>query len=107
MPHERGPAAAYVTVEAQRLVLREDEDAAEVAVQTVRKGEVDDPVDTAERHCGFGAVARERPKPLALATGEKYTKRIAHQWHLCVYLRNARATGAYSSSMPARSQEGR
>ena len=79
--HQRGPAAADVAVEAERFVLGEDEDAAQVAIEAVREGEVDDAIDAAERDGGLGAVARERPEPLALAAGQENTDRVAHQGH--------------------------
>ena len=69
-PHQHGPAAANVPIEAERFVLREDEDAAQIAVQAVRERDVDDPIDAAKRHGGFGAVASERPEALALAASQ-------------------------------------
>ena len=47
--HQRRPALADVAVQAERLVLREDEDAAQVAVDAIGKRDVDDAVDAAER----------------------------------------------------------
>ena len=82
--HQRGPAVADVAVEAKRLVLRENEDAAQVAVEAVGERDVDDAVDAAEGNGGLGAVARERPEPFALAAGQQNANRIAHQGHGCL-----------------------
>ena len=54
----------------RRLVLRQDEDAAEAAVDAVGQGEVDDAVEPAERHGRLGPVAGERFEPGALAARE-------------------------------------
>ena len=79
--HQGGPAFAHVAVEAEGLVLGEDEDAAQVAVDAIGQRDVDDAVDAAEGHGGLGAVARERPQALALAAGQQDTDGIAHQGH--------------------------
>jgi len=52
------PAFADVAVEAERLVLREDVDVAQVRVDAVGEGDVDDAILTAEGDGGFGAIAR-------------------------------------------------
>jgi hypothetical protein len=65
--HQYGPTAPNVAVEAESLVLRQDEDTPQIAVETVREGYVDDAIDAAEWDGRFGAIAGERPKPLALA----------------------------------------
>ena len=57
-------------VEAVRLVLREHDDLEVARVHDVGQGEVDQPVDAAERHRGLGAVGGQRHQPLALATGQ-------------------------------------
>ena len=77
--HQRGPAAADMAVEAERFVLREDKNAAQIAVQAIGKRDVDDAIDAAERDGGFRAVARQRPKPLALAAGQENSDRVAHR----------------------------
>jgi len=79
--HDGRPAAADVAIEAEGLVLGEDEDAAEVAINAVREGDVDDAVDAAEGDGGFGAVAGERPEAFALSAGKQDTDGIAHQRH--------------------------
>ena len=81
-PHQRRPALADVAVEAQRFVLREDEHAPQVAVDAIGKRDVDDAVDAAEGHGGLGAVARERPEPLALAPARRIpmASRINGTW---------------------------
>ncbi len=77
--HQGGPAFADVAIEAQRFVLREDEDAAEVAIDAVRKREVDDSIDAPEWHSGFRAVTRQGPKPLALSACQENANGVAHQ----------------------------
>ena len=77
--HQRRPALADVAVEAERFVLRQDENAAQVAVDAIGKRDVDDAVDAAEGDGGLGAVARERPQPLALSACQQNADRIAHQ----------------------------
>ena len=80
------PALADVPVERKRFVLRQDEDAAQVAVDAIGKRDVNDAVDAAEGHGGLGAVARERPQPFALAAGQQNADRIAHQGHVRISL---------------------
>ena len=80
-PHQRRPTLADVAVQAERLVLREDEDAAQVAVDAIGERDVDDAVDAAKGNGGFGAVARQRPQPFALAAGQQDTDGVAHQRH--------------------------
>ena len=69
VPEERRelPGLRDVPVEAVALVLRQDGDAQEAAVDEVREREVDQPVVAAERNRRLGAVGRERPEALALA----------------------------------------
>ena len=55
--HERGPAAAHVAIEAERFVLSEDENAAEIAIQAIRESDVNDAVNAAEGDGGLGAIA--------------------------------------------------
>ena len=57
---EELPALVDVPVQADGLVLGQHEDLAEVGVDAVREGEVDDPVDPAERDRRLGPVARQR-----------------------------------------------
>src|SRR5208337_3338304 len=76
--HQRGPAPANMTIEAQSLVLGQYEYAAQVAIEAVRQGEIDDPKDSAERNRRLGAVTSKRPKPLPLAAGDQTVNRIAH-----------------------------
>jgi hypothetical protein len=49
-----------VAVEAHGLVLGEDKDPAEAAVEAIRESEIDDAVDAAKRHGRLGTVAGER-----------------------------------------------
>ena len=75
---ERRPAGANVAVQAERFVLGEDENAAQVGVDAVGKRDVNDAVKRAEGHRGLGAVARERPKAFPLASGKKYGDSVLH-----------------------------
>ena len=70
---------ADVAVEAEGFVLREDEDAAQIAIDAIGERDVDDAVDAAEGHGGLGAVAGERPQPLALAACQQDADGVAHQ----------------------------
>ena len=66
------PAFADMAIERQRLVLGEDVDAAQVGIDAVGEGDVDDAVDAAEGHGRLGAVARQgierSPAPPASST---------------------------------------
>ena len=68
-----------MAVEAERFVLREDENAPQVAVDAIGERDVDDAVDAAEGNGGLGAVPRQRPEPLALPAGQEDTDGVAHQ----------------------------
>jgi hypothetical protein len=70
-----------VPVEAQRLVLRQHENAAQIAVETIRERYVNDAIDPAEWNCRFRPVTRQRPQPLTLAAGQEHSNRIPHQGH--------------------------
>ncbi len=79
--HQQRPAAAHVAIEAESFVLGENEDAAQIAIQAIGESDVNDAVDAAEGNGGFGAIAGERPKAFALATGQQDRKCVAHQRH--------------------------
>jgi hypothetical protein len=64
---EEAEAGGQVPAEGVRLVLREDEDLADVRVDAVREREVDDPEDRTEGHRGLGPDVREGPQPLTHA----------------------------------------
>jgi hypothetical protein len=70
-----------VAIQAQRLVLRQYKHTAQVAIQAIGKSYVDNPVNATKRHGRFRAIARKRPKPLALAAGQQHSDYIAHHWH--------------------------
>src|SRR5208283_2910972 len=74
------PALADLPIQRKRLVLGEDIDAAHAGIDAIGKGNVDDAVDAAEGHGGFGAVASERIKPFAGPSGEQDSERLFH-WH--------------------------
>ncbi len=60
------PGRRDVTVEAVALVLGQDGDPEDAAVDEVREREVDQPVVAPERHRRLGAIGSERPEALAL-----------------------------------------
>ena len=62
------PGLGDVLVQAVGLVLRQHDDLEVAGVDDIGQGEVDESIDAAERHCGFGSVSRERHQPLALPT---------------------------------------
>src|SRR5256885_6674911 len=75
------PSGANVAAEAERFVLSENENAAEIGVDTIGKSDVNDAIGGAERNGGLGAVASERPQAFALTTGEKNDKSVTHVRH--------------------------
>ncbi len=75
---DRAPALADVAVERERLVLGEDVDVAQVGVDAVGEGDVDDAVLAGEGDGGFGAIAGEGKEPFAGTTGKQNAKRISH-----------------------------
>ena len=76
--HQRRPPQTNMAVQAERLVLCENENAAQIAVDAIGQRDVDDAVNAAERDGGFRTVAGQRPKPLPLAPGQKDTDGVAH-----------------------------
>ena len=78
---DRAPALADVAVERERLVLGEDVDVAEVGVDAVGEGDVDDAVLAGERNGRLGAIAGEGEEPFAGTTGKQDTKCISHRSH--------------------------
>ena len=65
------PAFADVPVERKGLVLRQDKDPAQAGVDAVREREVNDAVNPAEGHGGFGPVASQRVETLARTAGQQ------------------------------------
>jgi hypothetical protein len=78
---KRRPPGANVAVEAQGFVLCENEDAAQVGIDAIGEGDVNNALKSAKRDGGFGAIARERPQALALASCEEYSDGVAHVGH--------------------------
>ncbi len=80
---ERGhpPRLGDVPVEAVRLVLREHDDLAEPRVDEIRDREVDQPVLSAERNGGLGAVRGQGHQALALAAGEDDSEDLRRSRH--------------------------
>ena len=70
-----------MAIEAERLVLRKNENAAQIGVDAIGKRDVNDAVESAEGHGRFGAIARQRPQTFALTAGEKDSDGVAHIGH--------------------------
>ena len=68
---ENAPTVAHVADQIERFVLRENENASHVGVDTVGKGEVDNAVDAAERHGRLGSVARQRMEAFPGPAGQQ------------------------------------
>ena len=79
---EEVPADAEVAVESAGLVLGQHEDAAEVAVDAVGQGEVDDAVQAAERHGRLGPVARQRLQARPLSPRKDDGEDVSHGFPL-------------------------
>src|ERR1700682_108412 len=77
-----------MAVKGKGFVLRQDKDATQIAVDTVGKRDVNNPVNPAERHRGLRAVTRQRPQPLTLASRQQNADRIAHQGHVESFARS-------------------
>ena len=80
-PGERRPARANMAIEAEGFVLGENKNPAQIGIDAVGKGDVDDAVESAEGHGRLGAVARQRPQAFALTAGEKDSDGVAHIGH--------------------------
>src|SRR5579864_990092 len=74
------PAFADVPVEGESLVLGKNVDAAQVGVQAIGKGDVDDAVDAAEGDRGLGAITSERIESLAGAACQENPESIFHHY---------------------------
>jgi hypothetical protein len=61
--------------------LGQDENAAQIGIDAIGKGDVDDAIEPAERHRGLGAIAGQGPQPLALSSGKQYSDGIPHLGH--------------------------
>ena len=72
------PAEVEVAVEAAGLVLREQQDPPQAAVETVGEGEVHDPVDAAERHGRLGPVAGQGIEPRSLPARQHDGDDVTH-----------------------------
>ena len=75
---DRAPALADMAVERERFVLGEDVDVAEIGVDAVGEGDVDDAVLAGEGDGRLGAVAGKGEEPFAGTTGKQNAKRISH-----------------------------
>ena len=65
-------AEAEVPAERVRLVLGQHQDLADLRIDAVAEGEIDDPVDGAEGHRGLGPQVRERAQALPHSAGHDY-----------------------------------
>ncbi len=72
------PTPLQVLVKGVGLVLGQDEDLPQAAIDAVRKGEVDDPVGAAKGDGRLGTVAGQGIEPVALSAGENEGERVAH-----------------------------
>ena len=68
------PAFADVPVQRQSLVLSENVNAPQIGIDAVGQSNVDNAVDAAEGHRGFGAVASERIQTFARTAGQQNSK---------------------------------
>ena len=75
---EESPAFADVAVQGEGLVLRQDVNPAQVGINAVGKGYVDNAVNSAEGHGGFGAVAREGVEPFAGPSSQQDSQCVFH-----------------------------
>ena len=75
---DRAPALADVAVEREGLVLGEDVDVAQVGVDAVGEGDVDDAVLAGEGNGRLGAIAGQGKESFAGTTGKQNTERISH-----------------------------
>ena len=76
--HDVAPALADVTVQRQRFVLRQDINPAEIGVNAIGQGNVDDAVDSAKRDGWFGAVTGQRIETLARSSSQQDSEGISH-----------------------------
>src|SRR4051812_35274497 len=67
-----------MAIEAAGLVLGEDQDLAQAAVEAVGQGEIDDAIEAAEGDGGLGAVTGERLEPGAFPSGKNQRQHILH-----------------------------
>src|SRR5205807_1585349 len=71
-----------VAIETAGLVLREDEDLAEMAVDAVREGEVNDTIEPAEGDGRLGPVACQRFESSSLSSGQYQGQDVVHRANL-------------------------
>ena len=77
-PYNVSPTFANMTVQRQRLVLREDVNLAQVRVHAIGERDVDDAIDAAEGYGRFGTVTGEGIKALSCAAGQQDSQSISH-----------------------------
>src|SRR5439155_26062049 len=73
------PPFTHVAVQRQRLVLSEEINVAQVRVDAVREGDIDNAVNPAEGHGRFGAVASERIQAFARSSGQQDSQSVFHR----------------------------
>ena len=76
--HDTGPAFADVAVERERFVLGEDVDPAQVGVDAVGEGDIDNAVVAAEGNRRFGPISCQGEKPFTRSPGQQYSKCVFH-----------------------------
>ena len=79
--HEGRPARAGVTAEAERFILRENENSAESGVNAIGKGDVDDAIESAKGDGGLGTVSSKRPEAFTLTASKKDRDGLTHIGH--------------------------
>jgi hypothetical protein len=80
---EEAPAKIHVTVETDRLVLRQDQYLSQATIDAVRKCEVDDPVGTAKRDGRLRSIARERFQARSFSSCQNQCQHASHLNLLC------------------------
>ena len=71
-------AQADMAIERQRFILGENVNPAQVGVDAVRQGDVDDAVNAAEGNGRFGPVASQGIEPLARAASQEDSGGVFH-----------------------------
>src|SRR5437764_14398297 len=92
------PALADVAIKGQGLILSQDVNAAQIGVDAVGKGDINDAVNAAEGHGRLGAVARERIEPLSSSSSQQNSERVFHFALLGCSRHPMKATTAFNGS---------
>ena len=71
-----------VAVQAEGLVLRQDQDSAQTAIEAIGEREIHDPILPAERHGGLGPIARQGLEPRSFAARQNQRQNVSHRFRL-------------------------